>query len=276
MTSWSVACKVPLSTGILQARILEWVALLQEIFPIQGSNPGIPHRGQSLYHLSHKGSPRILKWVSYPFSRGSSQPRNRTGVSWIVGRFFTSWATREAQSVSYMVTNTHKLGSLKRPPFSISQICGSQDLALSSADSLLGVSRGWNRPGAGSSAEAQQEKGHFRAQWPRCWQTHQLLTGCWLSVLGAPEVLCSMNSSQCGCLPLQGQRGSLSNVVRWSLRSCNPIKEVTFHHLCYSLLLFSCSVVSDSLWPHGLPCSLLTTIKSQLPPSLKGKGLYRA
>ena len=34
----------PLSMGILQARILEWVAiLLQGIFPTQGSNPGIPH-----------------------------------------------------------------------------------------------------------------------------------------------------------------------------------------------------------------------------------------
>ena len=40
---------------------------------------------------------RILKWVAFPFSRGSSQPRNRNQVSQIAGRFFTSWATREAQ-----------------------------------------------------------------------------------------------------------------------------------------------------------------------------------
>ena len=32
---------------------------------------------------------RILEWVAYPFSTGSSQPRNRTGVSCTVGRFFT-------------------------------------------------------------------------------------------------------------------------------------------------------------------------------------------
>ena len=32
---------------------------------------------QILYQLSHKGSPRILEWVAYPFSRGSSRPRNR-------------------------------------------------------------------------------------------------------------------------------------------------------------------------------------------------------
>ena len=36
-------------------------------------------------------------WVVFPFSRGSSQPRNWTQVSHIAGRFFTSWATREAQ-----------------------------------------------------------------------------------------------------------------------------------------------------------------------------------
>ena len=36
---------------------------------------------------------RILEWVTFPFSRGSSQPRDQTQVSLITGRFFTSWAT---------------------------------------------------------------------------------------------------------------------------------------------------------------------------------------
>ena len=39
----------------------------------------------------------ILEWVAVPFFRGSSQPRDQTQVSCIAGRFFTSWATREAQ-----------------------------------------------------------------------------------------------------------------------------------------------------------------------------------
>ena len=39
---------------------------------------------------------RILEWVAFPFSRGSSQPRDQTQVSHIAGGFFTSWATREA------------------------------------------------------------------------------------------------------------------------------------------------------------------------------------
>ena len=54
-------------------------SLLQGIFPSQGSNPGLPHSRRILYQLSHKGSPRIVEWVVYPFSRGSSKPRNRTG-----------------------------------------------------------------------------------------------------------------------------------------------------------------------------------------------------
>ena len=39
---------------------------------------------------------RIPEWVAFPFSRGFSQPRDRTQVSHIVGKFFTNWATKEA------------------------------------------------------------------------------------------------------------------------------------------------------------------------------------
>ena len=38
---------------------------------------------------------RILERVDFSFSRGSSQPRDKTQVSHIAGRFFPSWATRE-------------------------------------------------------------------------------------------------------------------------------------------------------------------------------------
>ena len=58
-TPWMVAHQAPLSTGILQARILEWVAM--------------------------------------PSSKGSSWPRDQTQVSCIAGRFFTIQATREPQ-----------------------------------------------------------------------------------------------------------------------------------------------------------------------------------
>ena len=76
---------------------MDSLSLLQGIFPMQGLNPGLLYCRWILYQLSHNGSPRILEWVAYPFSSGSSRPRNRTGVSCIAGRFFTSWAMREAQ-----------------------------------------------------------------------------------------------------------------------------------------------------------------------------------
>ena len=46
---------------------------------------------------------RILEWVAILFSRGSSQPRDWTEVSTIAGRFFTDWATREAYIALAMV-----------------------------------------------------------------------------------------------------------------------------------------------------------------------------
>ena len=74
------------------------LSLLQGIFSSQGLNPGLPHCRWTLYQLSHQGNATILEWVAYPFSRGSSWPRNWTGVSCISGRFFTNWAIREDQS----------------------------------------------------------------------------------------------------------------------------------------------------------------------------------
>ena len=65
------------------------LSLLQGIFPTQGSNPGLLHCRRILYQLSHQGSPRMLEWVAYPFSSGSSWPRN-----WMV---VTNWAIREAR-----------------------------------------------------------------------------------------------------------------------------------------------------------------------------------
>ena len=56
------------------------LSLLQGIFPSQELNPGLPHCGQILYQLSHKGHLKIQEWVAYPFSRGSSHPRNCTRI----------------------------------------------------------------------------------------------------------------------------------------------------------------------------------------------------
>ena len=45
---------------------------------------------------------RILEWGVVPFSRGSSQPRDRTQVSHIAGGFFTSWVTREGKPLDIL------------------------------------------------------------------------------------------------------------------------------------------------------------------------------
>ena len=62
-------------------------SILQGTFLTLGSNPGLPHCRQILYHLNHQGSPRILEWEAFPFASGSSQPRNQTGASCIAGGF---------------------------------------------------------------------------------------------------------------------------------------------------------------------------------------------
>ena len=100
MKSRKMACECE-SCSVVSDSVTTWNSLgqnigvgslsfLQEIIPIQELNPGLPHCMQGLYQLSHKGSPRIVEWVTYLFSRGSSQPRNQTGVSCIAGGFFTN------------------------------------------------------------------------------------------------------------------------------------------------------------------------------------------
>ena len=101
------------------------LSLRQRIFPTQELNLGLLHCKWDLCQLSYQGSPnmwwwfsliiklcptlcdsmdcsppgssvngilqaRILEWVAISFSRGSSQPRNRTWVSYNAGRFFTN------------------------------------------------------------------------------------------------------------------------------------------------------------------------------------------
>ena len=112
--------------GILQVRILEWVAIsfsrgssqprnrtrvsciagrffttraTKEApwdLPNPGTEPGFPILQADSLSVIHKGSPRRLEWVAYPFSSRSSRPGNQTRVSCIAGRFFTNWVIREA------------------------------------------------------------------------------------------------------------------------------------------------------------------------------------
>ena len=67
---------------------------------------------------------RILEWVAVPFSKGSCQPRDRTLVSCIAGVFFTSWTTKGAhllprahQNYNYLQSNIGKIWKLAEKMF---------------------------------------------------------------------------------------------------------------------------------------------------------------
>ena len=73
---------------------------------------------------------RILEWVAFPFSRGSSQPRGRTQISRIAGGFFTRGAPREAlmfkgkpQNTCLEIFNTHLVRPPKEADLYINQHC---------------------------------------------------------------------------------------------------------------------------------------------------------
>ena len=54
-------------------------ALLQGTFPTQGSNPGVPHCKEIIHCLSYQGSPRVLAWGAYHFSRDLPNPGIKLG-----------------------------------------------------------------------------------------------------------------------------------------------------------------------------------------------------
>ena len=101
VTKWCLAlwdpvdCNSPVSSahGILQARILEWVAFPSSRILLQDlPNPGIecmspPLEADSL-PAEPEGKPRILEWITYPFSSGFSNPGIKLGSP--AGRFFTN------------------------------------------------------------------------------------------------------------------------------------------------------------------------------------------
>ena len=73
------------------------LSLLQGIFPTQGWNPGLPHCRWIFLPPELQGKSKNTGVAAYPFSSESFQPRNRTRVSYIAGRFFTNWAIGDAQ-----------------------------------------------------------------------------------------------------------------------------------------------------------------------------------
>ena len=89
MTPWTIACQVPLSTEFSRQEYWSgWSESSQSCLVLCDPMDCIVHGILQA---------RILEWVAIPFSRGSSQSRDWTHVSRVAGGFFTSWATREAQ-----------------------------------------------------------------------------------------------------------------------------------------------------------------------------------
>ena len=102
---------------------------------------------------------RIPEWVAISFSRGSSQPRDRTQVSCIVGRSFTVWATREVINLQSLVTththtHTHTLQNRDLANEILAHWCTASS---SSAPSLQSRKLSW---------ESDQETGVFTCSSP--------------------------------------------------------------------------------------------------------------
>ena len=98
-------------TGILQAKILQWVAFsfsnacmhakLLQLCPTLCDPMDSSPPGSYVYRILQA---RILEWVAISFSKRSSQPRDWTQVSHIAGGFFTSWATSEVFTELHLFT----------------------------------------------------------------------------------------------------------------------------------------------------------------------------
>ena len=93
--SWGSRCSQSSVTRVRWHVHMQWFAYSRELWAWEGKvtqscltlcNP-IDYTVRGILQT------RILEWVAFPFSRGSSWPRNPTGVSCIAGRFFTHWAT---------------------------------------------------------------------------------------------------------------------------------------------------------------------------------------
>ena len=81
-------------SGPLKRQAAQSVKVVAPSYPTLFSPMDCSLPGSSVHGISQA---RILEWVSIPFSRRSSWPRDQTWVSCTAGRFFTVWATREAK-----------------------------------------------------------------------------------------------------------------------------------------------------------------------------------
>ena len=170
-----------------------------KLFPSPGDlpNPGIkprsPHCRWLLYQLSHKGSPRTLEWIAYPFSRGSSWPSNRTGVSWIAGGFFTNWGIKEKHEGNYNVAYVKLQGfpsgsvvknqpAMQETQETQVQFLDWEDLlekGMATHTSILAWRIPWTEKPGRLQSIGSQRVGHDWSEWTRvCTRTHTHTHAC--------------------------------------------------------------------------------------------------
>ena len=83
-----------------------WKMIVAQSCPTLCDPPDCSPAGCSVHGILQA---RILEWVAMPFSRGSSGSRDWTQVSWIAGSFFTVWTTREARMCVYIYRYRYSL-----------------------------------------------------------------------------------------------------------------------------------------------------------------------
>ena len=163
---------------------------------------------------------RILECVAFPFSRGSSQPRDRTQVSRIAGRFCTSWATREAlgarvchlaRYTPFFMLPSHDISVFvcysliwaTRLQTHWEQGCDHACVLPSLPDTALGTwyipALWWTQPSVQTMARSEQWLGPLPAEWPcgvpqpfqasvstsrNWWYENTYFTELWKSLLG--------------------------------------------------------------------------------------------
>ena len=96
VTPRTLAHQAPLSMGILQARILEWVAMPSSMGSSQPRDKTqVSHIAGRFLTSEPSGKPKNTEMGSLSLHWGTSRASNWTGVSCTAGRFFPSWVTRE-------------------------------------------------------------------------------------------------------------------------------------------------------------------------------------
>ena len=96
---WGTVPQKPENRAIMKVKALVAQSYLTLFDPMDCSLPS-----SSVHGICQA---RTLEWVAIPFSRGSSWPWNQTQVSYLTGRFFTIWATREAPQNHHMIQQFH-------------------------------------------------------------------------------------------------------------------------------------------------------------------------